>query len=324
MKSFEERFLPVTADCIFTEDGYYVWCGSLFRHGDSYYLAYSRWKREYGFEAWVTHSEICLAKSDSPLGKMHHVRTILTANDTGRWDSSCAHNPTVLAHNGKYYLAYMGNDGPGEYWANRNRQRVGIAWCEDPEGEWHFADKPAIDVTPDGIDDLMTSNPSITIDGQGRAVMIYKAVQSCGILPRGKYVVCAIAFADDPAGEWTKVGKQIMVNPETGWSVEDPFIWYDGEVLRVIVKDFHGYFTGVGHSSAAMFESADGIDWTLSDPAMAFGLRYLTESGWKDVKRLERPQLYFENGHPTVLTCACMEQNGKDVYSVRIPLKATE
>ena len=76
MKNFEERFLPVTEDCIFTEDGYYVWCGSLFRHGDSYYLAYSRWKREYGFEAWVTHSEICLAKSDSPLGKMHYVRTM--------------------------------------------------------------------------------------------------------------------------------------------------------------------------------------------------------------------------------------------------------
>ena len=74
-----------------------------------------------------------------------------------------------------------------------------------------------------------------------------------------------------------------------------------------------------------MFESPDGLEWTLSEPAMGFGLRYRTESGWKDVHRLERPQLYFENGVPTVLTCACMEEkDAKRVYSVRIPLKATE
>ncbi len=319
--SLQERFLPITKDCKFTEDGYFVWCGSVFRWRGRYYLAYSRWKRELGFQAWVTDSEICLARSDSLFGKFSYIRTIRTKDGLRRWDSSCAHNPTVMVQSGKCYLYYMGNDGEGGWWDCRNRQRIGVAEADDPEGEWRFFDRPVIDVSDDGIDSLMTSNPSVTAMPDGRFYMIYKAVSKDGELPRGGAVICGGAFADDPLGPFVKTGVPIMVNPTNGWSVEDPFVWFEDGKLRAVVKDFHGYFTHTDGSACALFESSDGLDWRPSADPLAFGRMLPTENGPLPVFSLERPQLYFEDGRAKALVCACsVDREHTDVFSVRIPL----
>ena len=45
----------------------------------------------------------------------------------------------------------------------------------------------------------------------------------------------------------------------------------------------------------------------------------------EEVTYLERPQLYFEDGHPTVLLCACMEHDETEpTCNIRIPLKQDE
>ena len=48
--NFGARMLPTSWDYILAQEGYYVWCGSMFHHRDTYYIAYSRWKKEYGFD----------------------------------------------------------------------------------------------------------------------------------------------------------------------------------------------------------------------------------------------------------------------------------
>lgn len=190
------QLIGTTDDSLrFSEDGYFVWCGSMFKCNGKYYLVYSRWRRELGFGAWVTDSEICLARADSMLGKFKYVLTIRTKDTLGRWDSSCAHNPTILEYGGRYYLYYIGNDGDFTegrgWWDYRNRQRIGIASAANPEsldpsdGGWTFSDKPLIDVSPDGIDSLMVSNPSVTATPDGRFLMVYKAVSKDGVPPKG-------------------------------------------------------------------------------------------------------------------------------------------
>lgn len=343
------QLIGTTDDSLrFSEDGYFVWCGSMFRYNGKYYLAYSRWRRELGFGAWVTDSEICLGRADTMLGKFEYVLTIRTKDTLGRWDSSCAHNPTVLAYDGRFYLYYMGNDGDFTpergWWDYRNRQRIGVASAANPEsldpsdGGWTFSEKPLIDVSPDGIDSLMVSNPSVTATPDGRFLMVYKAVSSGGTPqkggtshkdgtpPKGGRVICGAAFSDYPDRDFVKVGRPIMVNPENDWSVEDPFIWYGGERYYALVKDFQGYFTRSGGSTqrgaVALFESKDGIDWQPSEYPLAFERKLYYPDRTLDVANLERPQLYFEDGVPRLLICACsVDAEHSDVFSVRIKLK---
>ena len=301
----------------FTEDGYYVWCGSMFAQSGKYYLAYSRWKRELGFSAWVTDSEICLAAADSPMGDFRYIKTLRRKRASG-WDASCAHNPTVIAADGKLFLFYMGNHGNGDWWTHRNNQRIGMAWAYDPEGEWHFADRPAIDVSESGFDSLMVSNPTVTETPDRKLLMVYKGVSKNGTLPKGGDVVCGVAIAEYPGGEFRKIGRPIMVNPENGWSVEDPFIWRGDDRYYALVKDFQGYFTRTDGSATALFESDDGIDWKPSECPLAFERKL----AGKPVYKLERPQIFFENGRPSILICACAaDEKFDDVFSVRIKLK---
>lgn len=305
---------------VFEEDGYYVWCSSLVKHEDIYYLFYSRWKKEYGFEAWVSHSEIAVASSRELFGKFCFEKVLFFKENSERWDRDCFHNPTVLPWNGKYYLYYMGNHGDGSFWSHRNNQRIGVAVAEHPLGDWKRGAHPLIDVSQNGFDCLMTSNPSVCVLPSGKIAMIYKGVAKEKSLPKGGPVVCGMAFADHPMGPFEKTGVPVMQNPNHPWSVEDPFLFCEQGTLYAIVKDFHGYFTGTGTTSLALFESPDGLDFVPCDQALAMRLELPTEAGILEVKRLERPQLYFEDGVAKALLLAVMPIEEDHSYAVRVPI----
>lgn len=311
---------------VFTEEGYLVWCGTVVKGKDGkYYLYYSRWPKEYGHNAWVTHSEIAYAVSDSPYGNFVPQGIALAGSGDGNWDADCIHNPTVIEANGKYYLYYMGNYGNGEYWNHRNHQRVGVAIAEDPKGPWKRFDKPLIDVTPGSFDHLATNNPSVTRGGDGKFYMVYKAVGN-GPLPKGGTVMCGVAIAERPEGPFVKQPNPIMRNPENDWSVEDPFVWYQKDRFYALAKDFQGYFTGHGKNTVALFESKDGIDWGPARHPYAFGRRVEWSDGsTSDLVALERPQLLLENDKPIALYCAAAEDEVRyNSFNVAIPLEYEE
>jgi hypothetical protein len=56
---------PVPQANKFTDPGYYVWCGSVTKGDDGkFYMLYSRWPLDDGFESWPVTSEIAVAVSD--------------------------------------------------------------------------------------------------------------------------------------------------------------------------------------------------------------------------------------------------------------------
>ena len=315
---FSKRIGKLNPDAMFEMEGYFVWCGTMTRGDDGlYYMYFSFWKKEYGFDAWVTHSKVGYATGKDPFGKFEYRGIALEGSGKeGSWDRDCIHNPSVIKHEGKYYMYYMGNYGNGEYWNHRNHQRVGVAVAEKPEGPFKRFDAPVIDISPVGHDSLMTSNPAATVAPDGKVYMIYKAVENNGKLPKGGSVVCGIATADSPLGPFTKSPSPIMVNPEHEWSVEDAFIWYENGRFYSLAKDFQGYFTKAGKKQVALFESEDGFDWRLSDHPVGF-LRGLTlESGERiELSNMERPQIYVENGKPFALVCACMREEHYEALS---------
>ena len=324
---------PVPLTAKFSDPDYYIWCGTLVKGDDAkYHLFYSHWPRKLGFSAWVTHSEIAHAVGDTPLGPFKHRDVALPPRGKEFWDGLCTHNPTVRKFGDKYYLYYMGNTGDGVAmkglnWTHRNNQRIGVAVADSPNGPWTRLDRPVVDVSPDfdAPDALMTSNPAFCERPDGGYLILYKAVGKQGKPPFGGPVVHLTATADSPTGPITKQMRPTFTAPGAAFPAEDPFIWFDKSAHRyyAIVKDQNGHFTPQRGRSLILWESLNGFDWKLA----AHPLVTTTEVNWADGRKqavvyLERPQLFFENGRPTVLLCAVAEDAKlAHSYNLQIPLR---
>lgn len=317
-------------------DGYFVWGASMTRDDDGlYHIFFSRWKKEYGFNSWVTHSEIAHAVGSDPFGAFEFKDVALPARGAEYWDGLCTHNPTILRIGDKYYLYYMGNTGDGApspegslNWTHRNNQRIGVAVADSPYGPWRRSDKPLIDVgAPEDSDALMTSNPAVSRMADGRMLMVYKAVGLKRELPFGGPVVHLAAVSDSPEGPFEKYEELIFTLPGDDFPAEDPFIWCDGRRYHAVVKDQKGGFTGVKGHSLALFESEDGLHWGPAANALISD----TTVHWADgdstqFHNLERPQIYFENGRPLLmLLAACPRDTTGQIthtFNLRIPILA--
>lgn len=324
---------PTPRTAVMKEDNYYVWCGTMVKEKGTYHLFYSRWEKKYGFQAWVTRSEVAHATSKTPFGPFVFKDVALPVRGAEYWDGLCTHNPTVHKFGSKYYLYYMGNTGDGDdtptlngqlNWIHRNNQRIGVAVADSPNGPWKRFDKPIIDASedPDAPDALMASNPAITQGPDGRFLMVYKAVGKQKPMPFGGPVVHLTAWSDSPTGPFTKDLKPIFTSGEANFPAEDPFIWSQDGKYYAIVKDQGGYFIKHDTRALVLFESENGMDWSLAEHGFVSGLDLLWEDGELErMANLERPQLFFEKGKPTALLVAVCKQDKSDTYNVRIPLK---
>lgn len=330
---FNAMLQPVPATAKFSDPEYNIWCGSAVKGDDGkYHMFYSRWPRKLGHFAWVTHSEVAHAVSDSPFGPWKHHDVTLSPRGTNFWDGSCTHNPTILRMRGKYYLYYMGNYGDGVVrlplnWEHRNHQRIGVAVADSPNGPWQRFDKPVLDISSDtnAPDAQVVTNPSVTERPDGGVLMIYKAVGMKRPQPFGGPVVHLAATADNPTGPFTKHPGEVFGAKGVMFAAEDPFIWRGPDRYWAVVKDNDGNFTKRGYS-LALWQSTDGFDWKLAKHALVA----TPELKWADGRvekqdRLERPQLVFENGEPIALLCAAVVRKDRnESFNVQIPLKSAK
>jgi len=290
------------------------------------HLFYSRWPKQEGFSAWVTHSEITHALAQHPLGPYTHVDVALPARGLPYWDGHCTHNPNVLYAAGKYYLYYMGNHGDrqpvvGLNWTHRNNQRIGVAVADDPNGPWERGAAPLIDVTPGFADAICCSNPAVAQRPDGGFLMVYKAIGATGPLPFGGPVLHIAARADSPLGPFSKHPTPVFYKEGVHFAAEDPFVWQQDNTFYAIMKDQKGYFANTGRS-LILFVSPDGLTWDLATQPLVTR----TEIHWTDgicqaVDALERPQLWLEESQPAVLFCACRPTSEADhTVNVHIPV----
>jgi len=328
--NFQSMLQPVPASGKFIDDNLFIWGGSLVRSpiDEKYHLFYSRWPRELGMAAWVTHSEIAHAVSDFPFGPFTFQNVALPVRGREYWDGLVTHNPTVHFFDGKFYLYYMGNTGDGKAtspelnWTHRNNQRIGVAVAEDPNGPWKRYDKPLIDVSADSTshDAQMTSNPSVTRMPDGQFLMVYKAVGKKNPQPFGGPVVHLTAISSNPIGPFVKQNKPVFTADNLNFPAEDPYVWYQDNCYYAIVKDMQGAFTKAG-KSLALFYSKDGLDWKLSKYPLVSSLKITWANGTEQkVQALERPQLLIENGIPVALLAA-VNLTQDHSFNVQIPLK---
>ena len=319
-----DYFKPISADNIFKTEGYYNWGTSIIKGKDGkYHLFYSRWKKEYGFYGWLTHSEVAHAISKSPSGPWKYVGTALKGAHNNRWDAITAHNPKIKYFDGKYYLYYIAtNLGDKSFTEEelietarvgyshpnwkilRPNQRTGVAVSNSINGPWERMDNPLIE--PSGPITTLTVNPAIDKGKDGNYYLIVK-----GDKPNETRFIRnqAVAISKSPLGPFKIQERPVIDYIDT----EDMSVWYDDNRQR-----FYGVFHAQGF--IGMVTSEDGINWEKSNEYVLMPKQVKMADGSILVPdRLERPFIYHENGEPKVLSLAV--KKGDASYSIFIPIE---
>jgi len=318
-----DHLQALSEDNIFKTEGYYNWCTSMVKGKDGkYHLFYSRWKKEYSFYGWLTHSEIAHAVSNSPSGPWKYKETVLKGRGKGHWDAITMHNPKIKYFDGKYYLYYCStNLGDRNYTEEdlietahsgydhpnwkilRPNQRTGVAVSSSLSGPWERMDQPLIE--PSGPITTLTVNPAIDRGADGRYYLIVK-----GDKPNETRFIRnqAMAISDSPAGPFEMQSQPVIDYLDT----EDMSLWYGTSRER-----FYGVFHA--HSFIGMVTSQDGINWKKAAEYVLTPKEIEMKDGSMiKADRLERPFIYQEQGEPLVLSLAV--KKGDESYCVFIPI----
>ena len=323
----------------YRQQGFFVWGGSAVEGEDGrYHLFASRWNVEVGFWSWLTNSQIVRASSDSPLGPFRFEEVVLPERDRTYFDAMMTHNPTILSHEGVYYLFYTGTTYEFEkpkvegdltreqYFATRWNQRIGLATSRSVFGPWIRADEPLLEPRPGKWDSLMTTNPAPAIREDGSILLVYKSSNG-----DQAPLLLGVASAPGPAGPYTRLSDtpiKLRRTPSSSpdASIEDAFVWWNGLNYEMILKDLLGEVSGID-GVGIHATSSDGVVWTASDPLLAYDKTIRWDDGTVTKQaNFERPQLLIENGKPTHLYAATGNgvsqfQFEGETWNVAIPLK---
>jgi hypothetical protein len=177
-------------------------------------------------------------------------------------------------------------------------------------------------VSPDSTahDALMVSTPAVVCRTDGKYILIYKCVAKRRPLPFGGPVVHLAAVSDAPDGHFAKINEPLFLFEGDDFPVEDPYIWEQDGCYYAVLKDFKGIFTKAGRS-LALFSSPDAIRWTPAENVLVSTLKVKMEDGSElSLERLERAQLFIEDGVPKALFCAA-ENSLETSFNIHIPLK---
>ncbi|MEX0273612.1 MAG: glycoside hydrolase family protein [Flavobacteriaceae bacterium] len=336
----------------------FVWGGSVVKgDDDKYHMFFSFW--DCGPDSipftssWVLRSRIGYAVSNRPDRDFKVAPLVLGPSmSTGNWNGQSVHNPHIKKFNDTYYLYFTGSSDIEGYpeITKRNRvqqrQQIGVIAFTDFEalkkGEYKKFNAPIlgprtrvkpgalVKPSPEGTvalpDNIITVNPSVVYNPNTQKYMLYFKGNMYVPEWRG---VHGVAISDHPTGPFTTLDHIIfdvkMPDGSTA-SSEDPYVWYDDTMFKAVVKDFSGQISG-NKKGLALLVSKDGLEWTPAQDPLFRKRELVLRDGQKlEVDRLERPQLYIEDGVPKVMYAACSlaDTNTKvkgGTFNVQIPLK---
>ncbi|MGO8766553.1 MAG: glycoside hydrolase family protein [Limisphaerales bacterium] len=244
------------------------WDGKIIKGPDGkYHIFASRWRQANGHGGWFG-SQAVHAVSDNLFGP-YVDQGLCWPNDAG----GRGHNVSALTLPDGSYAIYVSETRPCEVYVSKSLdgpwEHLGTVTVEG-EPRWH-ASNVTIMVRPDGNFEFTERDGRVFISDKG-------------IL--GPY---------QPQGE--------SVFPKGIPNLEDPCIWYSGDLYHILVNSW-------STRQAYHLTSPDGVhDWTnrgvAYDPREAI-VRYSdgTVDHWN---KAERPSVYLENGHVAAVTLAVID-----------------
>ncbi len=281
-KGLKAALLPAVKDGGFAMDGYFVWCSSVIKAGDTYHLFASRWPAEHGMAGWGPHSEVVRASSKALLGPYSFDEVVLQKRE-GKWDRTRIHNPRIVKAGEKFVLFYV-----------NTANQTGYATADAIEGPWKRIDKHVMNA----------ANPAPLIRPDGSLYMMAR-------IKDDDNVNRAIAYtAPSYQGPYTLIEDGANLLPNKA-ELEDPFVWFANNRYTMILNDWKGIATGT-NKAGAEYWSKDGAKWFLlaKDPVFTKLVAYDDDTK-ETFTRRERPYVYVnEDGEAEALFTACLPKDG--------------
>jgi hypothetical protein len=316
-KLLSQRLLPVPKDGGFSMKGYYVWCPSLIKVGDTYHLFASRWPKASTFpDGYRTQSEIVRAVADRPEGPYRFVEQVIGPREGGFWDGRMAHNPKIVRLGRQYALFYIGSNLNGK----TGERAIGFATADEITGPWRRIDKPLPNLVQSKRCPVCdATNPAPCVRPDGTLLLGYRQAP--------EMLIC-IASARSLAGPWTVENRDVWRNlpQKPDWNrYEDPDIAYVNGRYEMLVEDNNTERPLAGFGCGIHFYSDDGVHWQLSNPPAAYTVDIAWDDGNKTkVYRRERPQMFVEGGRLTHILTAVKDDRSQDESRIVIQPIAPE
>ncbi len=337
------KLLPAPTEGGFKMKGYWVWCGSVAKGEDErYHMFASRWSKRLPMHpGWLLESEIVRAVSDRPEGPFQYQETVLGARGPQYWDGRMTHNPHITRQGGKWVLYYIGSTHPFEdvkegeavgLWdprviTARANKRIGIAVADRITGPWTRFSAPVMTVRPDYEDNFFVSNPAPYVEEDGSVLMIYKyrtykKPPYEGLLHSSMRLGAARSERYD--GEYSRIGKGRLFPEEV--ELEDPFVWKENGLYRMIAKDMHGNVCKEKYGGVYAW-SESGEQWNVVKGQTAYSRNVLWSDGQvRLMGNLDRPFILFEEGKARCIYFAVSDgtdsfMDASNTWNAAIPLK---
>lgn len=294
-KPLIERLGAVPKESGFHMEGYYVWCGSALKVGETYHLFASRWPVATGFpDGYRQHCEIVRATAPRPEGPYKFQDVVIGRREQGKWDSGMGSNPAIYQVGDTFVLFYIGSDIGKRY------RQIGFATAPAVTGPWTRSDAPLnLGFKSDA------NNPAACLERDGSVKLVW----------RDGYQRLYISTAPSFRGPYT-------VANDNAWpagKLEDFFFFKLGGQYHIICEDHAHQVTGHPRWGAHIV-SQDGVTkWTAYSSPCAYDhtIRWTDGSVFEPVRR-ERPWLLIEDGKITQLFTAVWD--GKAAWNQPVPI----
>ena len=209
----------------------------------------------------------------------YHANPVLDLGESGTWDDSHVHSPTIFFDGIEYHMWYSGYDG-SNWRIGYAISADGIAWVKHP-------DNPVLDPGESGTwDDYHVDSPTVLFNGT-EYQMWYKG--STGSTWRIGYAISAdgivwVKHPDNPVldlGESGTWDDSHVLSPTVLFNDTEYQMWYSG------LHQPDGFRVRIGYAI-----SADGIAWVKhpDNPVLDLG-----ESGTWDDRYVDMPTVLFND-----------------------------
>lgn len=315
---------PADSANFYKQEEWFVWDPSVIRAEDgSYRLFFSRWPKAYTFNSWLTHSEIQVAKAERPEGPYGASKTVLQSRP-GAWDAISLYNSKAYRFGAKVYLYYCSKDdgganhspedlvkiarggcGPKAWYHLAYRQRPGVAIADTVDGPWRRLETPI--AQPNGVIVDQTVNPAVAQAPDGTYRILLKGRNPAGRRPWSLQIG---GKADRPEGPYELAKGGVFKD----FATEDATLWYDATRKR-----YYSVVHAHGSNFLALLTSEDGLSWRAAKHRVVCKKEIpLTDGTTMKVDRMERPEVYVEDGHPRLLLVSVLR--GAESWIVFFPL----
>ena len=293
------QFGSIPKESGFAMDGYFVWCGSVIKVGDTFHIFASRWPTNTTFpNGYLQNSEIVRAEASKAVGPYTFKEIVIGKRETGKWDSAMAHNPTIYKVGDQFVLFYSGCDVSSRY------RQIGIVTASSITGPWTRRDKPLdLGLAADA------SNSAAWFESDGSVKLVWRTA--------GLRVFESVAKSFE--GPYTLVNSNLWPAAR----LEDFFLFKKNGAYHLVCEDAAGNLTGHNSKWGGHLISDDGMThWRRAPQPVAYDdiIRWSDGTELKVVRR-ERPWLLIEDGKITCLFNAVFD--GRRTWNQPVPLAHT-